>query len=167
MRDSVKKMERFNRSFSTLYLLLALCIMIFASPALGVTTNRVWSSPETGFAIDGYDPVAYFTQAQPRKGVSDHEYVWSGVAWRFVNEGNMDAFRRNPDIYAPQLGGYALDGLLHHVLLPPNPLEWALYDKRLYLFNSSRAKKNFEKSRIENLRRARENWEVLSKTFAE
>ena len=53
-----------------------------ASPVLAVNTKD-------GFALKGYDPVAYFTVGQPTKGVDQYTYRWQGVTYRFASADNL------------------------------------------------------------------------------
>ena len=65
----------------------------------------IWSDPSTGFAIGGYDPVAYFVHRTPHRGKAGVELVIDGVAWKFLNEANKAVFARDPDVYAPRFAG--------------------------------------------------------------
>ncbi len=106
-------------------------------------TERVVTDPGTGLALNGIDPVAYFTDAAPRFGRPDQEYRYAGAIWQFRNEGNKAAFIANPDIYAPRYGGYDPIALGRAVALPGNPLVWALVGERLYLFYDDAARERF------------------------
>src|SRR5579862_4947955 len=75
-------------------------------PAVAAITERLVTNWHTGLAIDGYDPVAFFTDGRPVAGSSDFEFRYDGAIWRFHNVGNRDAFAANPDIYMPKFGGY-------------------------------------------------------------
>ncbi len=68
--------------------------------------TRIVTDPLTGVALDGFDPVTYFTEPLPRLGKPDYEYYWGGVPWYFVTAANRDVFIRAPDVYAPQHGGH-------------------------------------------------------------
>jgi len=59
-----------------------------------------------GLAIEGYDPVAYFTQGKPLNGSKEFTYTWMGAQWRFTSSQYLDLFKSNPEKYAPQYGGY-------------------------------------------------------------
>ena len=60
----------------------------------------------SGVAVKGYDPVAYFTEAEPIKGKAEFEYRWQGVKWRFSSAKHLALFKATPEKYAPQYGGY-------------------------------------------------------------
>ena len=51
-------------------------------------TERLVVNRYTGLAIDGFDPVAYFTDAEAVKGLPDLEAGAAGAVWRFRNEAN-------------------------------------------------------------------------------
>ncbi len=88
-------------------ILLVAMLTIFgalsAAPALGDPhVNR----DDTGVAIKGYDPVAYFTQSRAVKGSRDHTYQWRESNWYFSSATHRDLFVADPERYAPQYGGF-------------------------------------------------------------
>lgn len=111
--------------------------------ALAATTERIVVDRHTGLAISGFDPVAYFTDAVPRMGVENHELSSFGVTWRFRNEGNMAAFAADPEIYAPQFGGYDAVAIARGVAAAGHPQLWLIHRKRLYLFQSAETRERF------------------------
>ena len=115
---------------------LLLLVVMLAPPAQAALSRLVWTDPLTGYAIGGFDPVSYFTSRRPRAGKTDYEYVWNGVAWLFANEGNMRAFARDPEVYAPQFGGYGVFVMAEGKLVRGNPMIWVKTGQRLYLFAS-------------------------------
>src|SRR5262245_65885328 len=64
--------------------------------------------PGEKLMIKGYDPVAYFNTGKPVKGLKDFEYQWMSAIFRFSSQENLELFRKDPDRYAPQYGGYCL-----------------------------------------------------------
>jgi len=125
--------EKKTRMCLSAILILVICVSagkVFARPKVFVP------DPITGYAIGGHDPVSYFVDGLPRKGERTHEYKWGGSAWIFVNEGNMAAFARDPEAYAPLFagcGGYALS---EGFATAGNPFIYAVVEGRLVLFHS-------------------------------
>src|SRR3954454_5043158 len=74
--------------------------------ALAATTERVVVNRYSGLAIEGFDPVAYFTDSLATLGVADFEVAEAGAVWRFRNEGNRGSFIAHPEVYGPQFGGF-------------------------------------------------------------
>jgi YHS domain-containing protein len=90
---------------------------------------------EKGLAIEGYDPVAYFTSRSAVKGKSDIVAMHNGVTYRFASIQNRDAFKANPDKYEPQYGGwcaYAMGTKGEKVEVDPETFK--IIDGKLYLF---------------------------------
>jgi hypothetical protein len=46
-------------------------------------------------AIEGYDPVAYFTEGRPVKGSSEFEFIWEDAKWRFSSDKNWKNLEKN------------------------------------------------------------------------
>ena len=67
------------------------------------TTERVITNRVSGYAISGYDPVAYFVDGNAMAGRGEYEFVYDRAIWRFHNEGNLNAFRRHPEVYEPHV----------------------------------------------------------------
>lgn len=123
---------------------------------------RVWTDTQTGIAIGGYDPVAYYVDGVPRPGNPRHEGIWQGQTWRFVNEGNKAAFLEAPHVYAPRFGGYSPIGVARGVAIPGNPLLFAIRDDRLYLFYSPAHQQIWNENADGVMRAAENTWPALS-----
>lgn len=97
---------------------------------------------ETGFAVSGYDPVAFFSleqapvgQQQPRAvpGKASITAEWNGAKWAFSSEENKAKFVANPEKYAPAYDGHCAYGLAQGGKVPANPNLWRIVDGKLYL----------------------------------
>ena len=94
-------------------LVLGVCLLR-AAPALAqATTERVVTNRVSGYAISGFDPVAYFVHGGPVAGRGEYVFVYDRALWRFDNEGNLAAFQRHPEVYEPLFGGYDLARYVH------------------------------------------------------
>ncbi len=96
----------------------------------------------TGFAVSGYDVVAYRSldqvpvgQSQPEavRGRADITADYNGVTWAFATEENRDKFLENPAFYAPQYDGHCAYGVSKGGKVPGNPNLWRIVDDKLYL----------------------------------
>ena len=97
----------------------------------------------SGLAINGFDPIAYFTDGAPTLGKGEFEHRHAGAVWRFRNAGNLGAFAADPDIYMPRFGGYDPVGIGRGVPLAGDPRIWLIVEQRLYLFHSPENKAVF------------------------
>ena len=94
------------------------------SPLSAATTERVVVNRYSGLAIEGFDPVAYFTDLWPSRAGRLSRPRASGAVWRFRNEGNRASFVAHPEIYGPQFGGYDPVDLGRGVTYAGNPRIW-------------------------------------------
>jgi hypothetical protein len=113
------------------------------SRSRATTTEQVVTDRNTGLAISGFDPVAYFVDGAPLRGKDEFEYAFAGAVWRFRNEGNRGAFIADPDVYAPRFGGYDPVGIARGIAVPGDPRLWVLAGERLYLFYTSEDRNAF------------------------
>lgn len=146
------------------------CLMgagLFAVPggAAPLVTTIV-SDPLTGVAIDGYDPITYFTETEPQPGSPDNEYYWGGVPWYFVSAANRDAFMRAPEVYAPQYGGHCAMSLARGYLSDGKPGLYVIEKMKLYLFYSTSNREAFLIGKNEALVNAALNWQDLAKDLS-
>jgi hypothetical protein len=141
----------------------ALCA--FVGQSRSSPSGPVVTDPQTGIAIGGLDPVAYFTDRRPTLGLPEHEYRFAGVTWRFRSEANRDAFADHPDVYMPQFGGYDPVAVARGVSVPGNPLTWAVAGDRLYLFYDAGARAEFAASPRRAIEAAQRHWPEVLRTL--
>jgi hypothetical protein len=114
-----------------------------AGPSGAATTERVVVDHNSGLAISGFDPVAYFTDAKALAGKGEFEQAVDGTVWRFRSLGNRAAFKADPTVYMPRFGGYDPVGVARGVAVPGNPRLWVISNERLYLFYSEQTRAEF------------------------
>ncbi len=108
----------------------ALVLASFSGLAVAAE-NPVYSSG--GIAINGYDPVAYFTQGKPVAGIAGIEAAWNGATWLFSSEANKAAFVAAPEKYAPQYGGYCAYAVSKGYTAKTDPAAFTVRSGKLYL----------------------------------
>ena len=86
-------------------------------------------------AVSGYDTVSYFQGAGvPVKGAKRFSDQYNGAEWHFARQANADAFKADPDAYAPQYGGHCAWALgANGRLAPGDPKVYKVVDGKLYL----------------------------------
>ena len=135
--------------------------------ALASTTERVVVNRYSGLAIEGFDPVAYFTDSQAAQGVADFEASEAGAVWRFRSEGNRASFVAHPEIYGPQFGGYDPVDLGRGVTYAGNPRLWVVAGQRLYLFGREENRDAFAADPSRFLKDATTRWPALEQGLAQ
>ena len=97
-----------------------------------------------GPAIQGFDPVAYFTMERAVKGSEEFAHEWLGAKWLFVNAEHRELFAADPIKYAPQHGGYCAVGASSGGTYRADPEAWRISDGKLYLFYSDDTASRFD-----------------------
>ena len=147
-------------SVNTLRAALA-AVVVFGSLAL-VSAQKVNTS-FMGLAIDGYDPVAYFTDSRPVKGTSRFTFEFEGATYRFASAANRDLFAKDPGKYIPQYGAFCAYAVSRGYTADTDPLAWKIVDGRLYLNYNAGAQKKWEEDIAGNIRKGDANWPALSR----
>ena len=147
-----------------LFAFVAAIAAAFASvPALAAAPAPAISADSTGLGAKGYDPVAFFTEGKPVKGLATHQLEWRGAKWRFASAESLARFKAAPERYAPQFGGYCAWAVSQHYLAPGDPRYWKIVDGKLYLNANARAKELWEADQAAAIVRGHANWpEVLT-----
>lgn len=145
---------------------LGLWLPVGIAPLAAATTERVVSDPNSGLAISGFDPVAYFTDAVPKLGLPEFELRFAGVTWRFRNEGNRAAFLANPEVYMPRFGGYDPIAVARGASTPGHAELWSIAEDRLYLFYSPAARDAFAGAPRPAIDAAERAWPAVLRTLS-
>ena len=114
-----------------LLFLLSISTTIFAQNS---TERSKHFNIENKLAIQGYDPVAYFS-GKALKGDKKFAVSHQGVIYYFSSETNKNAFFNNPSKYEPQYGGwcaFAMGDYGKKVSIDPSTFK--IVDGKLYLF---------------------------------
>jgi len=116
---------------------------------------------EAGVAIQGYDPVAYFTDARAVKGSSQFESTFNGALYHFASAEHRVQFELAPTKYLPQYGGYCGYAASIDKVSIVNPEIWQIVDGRLVLQHTPEAYRLFNENLTESVKRADANWPGL------
>jgi YHS domain-containing protein len=129
------------------------------------TEDRIVVNSNTGLAISGFDPVAYFTEGTAAIGRPETELNLAGTIWRFRNEGNRAAFADHPEVYTPGFGGYDPVAIARGTSVPGHPQFWAVTGGRLYLFYSDAARAAFVADPGRLIEAAERKWPDVARTI--
>jgi len=91
-------------------------------------------------------------------------YVHEGAAYRFSNQAHLDAFKQNPDRYAPQYGGFCAYGVAVGKKFDGDPRLWKIADGKLYLNLNEKIYRTFLEDVNGNVRKADGNWTKIEHT---
>jgi len=139
-------------------LLLAVSLLItpqaFAVDAINTTFFG-------NLAIEGYDPVAYFTQNKAVEGNEKYQTKWMDANWRFSTVKNLTLFKENPEKYAPQYGGYCAYAVSQNSVAGIKPELFTIHNSKLYLNYNRNINKKWRQDRGQYIIDANQYWPQL------
>ncbi len=111
---------------------------IAATMSLALAGSALAAGPElnassTGLALQGYDPVAYFTDGKPTKGNWKITTLHEDATYRFASKEHKAAFEADPEAYLPEYGGYCAFGAAMGFKFDGDPNYWRIVDGELFL----------------------------------
>jgi len=95
--------------------------------------DPVYTSFFSSAAAGGYDVTTYFIEGKPVKGTKSFKTEYMDADWYFTSQENLEKFVANPEMYAPQYGGYCAWALAQGDIASGDPLLWTVYQGKLYL----------------------------------
>lgn len=140
-------------------LLAATFILLLSNVAVAADAVRTtWLG---NLAVEGYDPVAYFTENAAVKGSKEFQWEWMDANWRFSSEENLNAFKLEPEKYAPQYGGYCAWAVSNNYTAGIDPEQFTVLDGKLYLNYNAEVQTMWTAERGERIKLADEYWPGL------
>ncbi|MDW4499113.1 YHS domain-containing (seleno)protein [Sulfitobacter sp. D35] len=122
---------------------------------------------DTGYAVSGYDVVAYFDleqnsvgEAQPQAVPGDKDIVseYNGATFAFSTPENKARFDADPEAFVPQYDGHCAYGVSKGGKVPGNPNLWRIVDGKLYLNITENVVGFWEEDIPGNINLAEGNW---------
>jgi YHS domain-containing protein len=109
-------------------------------------------------AIDGYDPVAYFTEKKPVRGKAQYSQVFDDKRYLFASSKHRDLFAANPEHYEPQFNGLCAGNVSRGNKVKANPTIWRVVEGKLYLFAGPQKD---DEAVAEKVARAQSKWKEI------
>lgn len=150
-----------------LVLVLFVALLTATTFAQTVAKRTTEFNLENKVAIQGYDPVTYFTQKKAVKGKTTITAAYEGVIYNFATQADKDLFLKNPTQYEPQYGGwcsYAMGATGDKVEVDPETFK--IVDGKLNLFYNAffnNTLKSWNKDETKLKAKADSNWKKIIK----
>ncbi len=141
------------------HLAVLLCAVVFSVSAQAGPKNL----DKTGKALQGYDPVAFFTDRKPVKGQPTIHSTVDGAKYYFATEEHKKMFDKNPSKYEPAYGGWCAWGVVKGDKIKIDPDAFQIADGRLLLQYNKSVRSTFNKDIQGNVKKADANWPEVSK----
>lgn len=137
--------------------------LVVAAPVVGTLATPAFAAEprvfsRRGAAINGYDPVAYFTDDKPVRGSEDFTSEYDGAVWRFASAESKATFDADPETYAPQYGGYCAWAVANGYTAKTDPDAWSIEGGKLYLNFSKGVRRRWLKDVPGNIAKGDANW---------
>lgn len=139
--------------------LLLLSVLCGAVAVLGCEqTGKEPIFATEGGAIDGFDPVAYFSERRALRGDTEVWLDWRGARWYFADAGNRALLLEDPESYAPAFGGYCAYGVASGYAVKSDPEAWTIWRDRLYLNYDLETREEWLLDRDALITKGRQSW---------
>ena len=140
---------------------LASIVFLSLATALSAETRSLLNIDKNAVAIQGYDPVAFFTDSKPVKGKPELGLRRDGALYYFASKQHRDLFMSDPAKYEPVFGGYCAYGVSKGKLVEIDVDAFQIVNGRLLLQYSKGVRDDFNKDTKGNLAKAEANWPGL------
>jgi YHS domain-containing protein len=138
--------------------LYGVALLLLGFPLFAQTPKSLLNLGKDGLAIQGYDPVAFFTQNKPVKGDVRFQSRHKGAKYYFASAEDKAAFDGNPDKYEPQFGGFCAYGVSQGHTAPVRIEAFQIVNGRLLMQYDLDVKGEFNKDQAANVVKADKNW---------
>lgn len=138
--------------------IVAAYLLFFKEPVFNAKNGYLNNINDKGVIIEGYDPVAYFTDNKPVKGASKFSAEYNGATYWFASAENEQLFKSQPQKYAPQYGAFCGYAVSIGKLRPVDPAIFQIENGRLILQHTREAYDLFNKDLKTSIEKADENW---------
>lgn len=116
---------------------------------------------KAGVALQGYDPVAFFTVKAPVKGKPELASEYHGAKYLFHSARSKAAFEAEPKKYEPAFGGFCAFGVSKGKLVEIDVEAFQIVEGRLLLQYSKGVRDQFNQDPRANLKKADAQWPQL------
>jgi YHS domain-containing protein len=138
------------------YFMLFILLMYSICPSAGAMAGEFFE--RNNLAIEGYDPVAYFTEQKPVKGLSEFRFDFNGSTFLFTSAAHRDVFVAEPAKYAPQYGGFCAYGMAKGYKAVIDPAAFTIVREKLYLNYSESVRTRWLSDIPGYIQKADANW---------
>jgi len=148
--------------FANFPIKILLLLSIFSCNAV-LAADQIYTGYFSHKAISGYDAVAYFSEQKPVRGSAKFTLEYKGADWYFSSQHNLDKFKKNPDYFAPQYGGYCAWAMAENKTAAGNAPFWTIYQDKLYLNYDQEIQDKWLADKDNFIKKAAENWAKMDK----
>ena len=118
---------------------------------------------DKGVALGRIDALSYFSPDQRLVyGDQQRSITYKGAKFYFITNSHAEAFKSDPERFAPQFGGYDALAASQGNRVPANPRVFAIHEGKLYLFSDRDSLSHWKGQIAANIERANQTWPTLA-----
>ncbi len=161
-RQQLKLQEAIVMAAGSTRAALVLPISALENPLVAKSISPIVKDPESSLAIEGYDPVGYFTEGKAMLGDPAYNAEYHGAVFYFASAEHRQMFMKTPQKYIPAYGGYCTETLAAGALTPASPVHWTIHGDRLFLTRSAKTNEVFREKRAASISAADQSWAQIA-----
>ena len=151
------------RCFSMPVVVLAVVACLAVPAGVHAEDVRLVNVDANGVILDGYDPVAFFTDGTPVQGSAAHQTLYRGATYHFASAEHKAMFDKEPAKYEPQFGAFCAYAVSVGRTAPIDVSTFSIVNGRLVVQHNARAVSLWTKDVQGNLKNADKYWPAVAK----
>jgi YHS domain-containing protein len=140
---------------------ISIALLTFAAIASNLPAGQVVNVDQNGVVLQGYDPVAYFTDGRPVKGAKELAARYNDATYYFASAEHKAQFEREPGKYAPSFGGFCAFAVSRGTTAPTSVDAFQIINGHLVLQNNKDILKRWQEDPKGNFQKAEANWRQI------
>lgn len=156
------KQNRFYQVAFTVMIMMLGAFMALAVKAQKSDSFYFNNVDDQSVILNGYDPVAFFTDNKPVKGTATFQFKYQDAVYYFSSQEHLDLFKSDPEKYKVQFGGWCAYAVSLGRVAPIDVNTFSIVDNRLLIQHNERAVKGWNKDVTGNLVKADKYWPMVS-----
>jgi YHS domain-containing protein len=114
-----------------------LSFILVALFTIVATAQKTDYNLKKGYVAEGYDVTEYFNN-KAIEGDKEFTTTYDGAKFQFASQKNLEAFKKSPEKFIPQYGGYCAYAIADKgKKVSIDPETFQILDGKLYLFYNS------------------------------
>jgi YHS domain-containing protein len=140
---------------------ISIALLTIAAVASNLPAGQVVNVDQNGVALQGNDPVAYFTDGQPVKGAKELAARYNDATYYFASAEHKAQFEKEPGKYAPSFGGFCVFAVSRGTTAATNVAAFQIINGHLVLQNNKDVLKRWLEDPKGNFEKAEANWRQI------
>jgi YHS domain-containing protein len=140
---------------------ISIILLTIAAVAANLPAGQVVNVDQNGVALQGYDPMAYFTDGLPVKGAKELAARYNDATYYFASAEHKAQFEKEPAKYAPSFGGFCAFAVSRGTTAPTSVDAFQIIDGHLVLQNNRDVLKRWQEDPKGNFEKAQANWRQI------